>query len=162
MHKYSLGYIKDFLVKEGLKAEVATSENIVSKHIIIELEKDHKERDLKIYLTLDQEKVKKESHRKPALFLQIWMVFPFKFHDESILELARYLIIINKSLAFPGFGLSEPDQMIFYKYTLTFPNENLDLILIKNFIDLIQFLYDTYSQTIEQVAIKPTSPAVNI
>lgn len=153
MDNYSFGYIKDLLTKEGLDVTIESEiENVPMKHLRLNLGQDYKKRPLSAYIILDQEQIDKKLEAKSTVFLQIWMVFPFHFIDEMVSEVGRYLLLVNKSLAFPGFGLSEPDRSLYFKYTLTFPEGNINISLLNSFIGLVMFFYDTFSKNIEEIA----------
>lgn len=154
MESHSLGYIKDLLTKEGMDVHIVTStKDLPFKHLQLSLGNDSNGRPIIAYIFLDKRYKGEHSQKKQPLLLQFLLVFPFHFADEMVSEIGRYLLVINKSLAFPGFGLSEPDRSIYYKYTLSFPDGNIVSSFLIDFIGSIWLIYDAFSQKIEEVAI---------
>lgn len=144
MAKLTLDVLKDALKAEALSPELVNpSGKFPFPHLLVPLGKDFKNRNLELILWIDQE---------PIPCLQLIFLFPFNYTDETLTATARYLHMLNKSSAFPGFGLSEPDHALYFKYAFPFQEGPSLPSTMRSFIGLIEFLYDTYAQNIEEIA----------
>lgn len=148
MAKTTLSTLRDLLEREGLKPVLLeSSPGLPFAHLQIPLGKDFKDRNLNFVLWLDT-----QTGKNPVTLLQLIFLFPFNYIDDALPSTARYLHMINKTIAFPGFGLSEPDHAIYYKYAFPLPEGASLSQLMTSFIGLIEFFYDTYAPHIEEIA----------
>jgi hypothetical protein len=133
-----LNAIKEYLTSQEMEAKILPpSDDLPLDHLAVSLDPDYKNRKLTILMWIDSE-----------AYLQVMLLFPFHFVDETLLSTGRYLLMINKSLAFAGFGLSEPDHAIYYRYTIS----EKKVESIYNFIGFIAMIYDTFAPKIEPLA----------
>lgn len=148
-----LQQLQKIFLKNGLTAtiEKATSK-LPREHVQLSLGLDEANRARNLILfTESAETMKTKTHT--SKYLQCILLFPFHFDPHHLLPLARYLLLINITAAFPGFGLSEPDRAILFKYTLTFPEGHIIPQTLFEFVGIIEFLYDTFAPNIEKLAI---------
>lgn len=149
-----LKQLLDQLEHENLTVELAPeSQDLPFAHIKIALGPDEQKRDIVALLwpfskTLTEKVIKKEED----LFIQIFIPFPFPYVDAALLATARYILMVNKVVAFPGFGLSEPDHALYYKYTLCFPRGRINVPAIIDFLGAASFLFDAHAPLIEAIA----------
>lgn len=148
--------ITNMLLTEKMNAKIVKGSDLIKyEHIELGLGNDYKDRPISAYIWLDQQQTQSEENSdNQRMFLQILVVFPFQFKEEVVSQLGRYILVINKSLAFPGFGISEPDRSIYYKYTLTFPDGKISKSLLLDFIGLIWLIFDSFIEKIESVSNK--------
>jgi hypothetical protein len=88
-----------------------------------------------------------------AHFMQFFLVFPYDYERESTAELARLLLMFNKSAPFPGFGLSEVDKKIYYKYSLNCERGAIPIALACSIVGMITLYIDSLSPMIKSVAL---------
>jgi hypothetical protein len=130
-----LNAIKEYLTGQEMEAKILPpSDEFPLDHLAVTLDSK-----LTVWMWIDSE-----------AFLQVMLLFPFHFVDDTLLTTGRYLLMINKSLAFPGFGLSEPDHTIYYRYTLSITGKKFEPIY--NFIGFIEMIYDTFAPKIKLLA----------
>lgn len=158
MPAITLPIIKDFLSKDGMLLELLPpTTDLPLQYLKISLGKDYKNRDISAILWLETQTETAPGNatnalKSPNVFMQILFAFPFNYIESALLPTARYILMLNKTMAFPGLGLSEPDHALYYKYTLTFPEGRVQMDLLKDFIGLVQFVYDTFAPKIESIA----------
>lgn len=97
-------------------------------------------------LQAEKKKLKQET------FLQFLLFFPFFAEETSFSDLARYLLLVNKSLEFPGFGLAESDRLVYFRHLLFFPSSRVSETMILDFIGMILLLIDAFGPNIAQIA----------
>lgn len=154
MQRNMLRWMQETLSHEGINAKIINrSASIQHRHLEFQLGLDYRGRPIVALAWLDEQVLSSQEHAKnKRLFLQIMIVLPFHFEDRAVSVLSRYLHVINKSLAFPGFGLSEPDRSVYYKYTFTFPEGDILKSFLLDIIGLEWLLHDTFVARIEAVA----------
>ena len=134
---------------------ISSSESLLFPHLKIIFRNEYKNRNLSLLIWIDYQKDWSQNsinQQKPTLFLQFLLIFPFNYIESALDSTARYILLINKTIAYNGFGLSEVEKGIYFKYVLSFPESKLEENLIKGFIGLIRFLYDTYAPNLESIA----------
>jgi hypothetical protein len=150
-----LKHLSDQLAHEKLTVELAPeSRDLPFAHIKIALGPDEQKREIMALLwPFSKPHTEAKTEKKDEdLFIQIFIPFPFPYVDESLLATARYILMVNKVVAFPGFGLSEPDHALYYKYTLCFPRGRISAPAIIDFLGAASFLYDAHAPLIEEIA----------
>lgn len=86
------------------------------------------------------------------LFLNFLVTFPFSVVESAFGDISRLILMLNKILPVPGFGLSEPDHVVYYQYTLVSVDGKLDTDGFLTLIGLIVHYMQTHQQTLEEVA----------
>jgi hypothetical protein len=153
--KRNISTIKNILSAERMDVKIVKKSDIIKhEHIMLNLKEDYKDRPIYAYIWPDEQKIESEENSEEInrIYIQILVILPYKFEEEAVSQLSRYLLVINKSLAFPGFCISETDQSIFYKYTLTFPNGQISKSFLLDFIGLLWLILDSFSQKIENIS----------
>lgn len=155
----TLKALKDFFESETItsRTEKLDGENPVEV-LVLQFGQDEKGREQLIELFIEEknlvgdERKEIKSPPKKALFVHFRYVFPFEFQDESVNDLARFLLLINKTLEFPGFGISEIDRRIYYRHDLYSDSTRLREDLLKSLLGYILLIVDTFGPKLEQVA----------
>ena len=93
----------------------------------------------------------KRGESKPN-FLQIEYFYPFECMPHTVNQLARYLLLLNKTLDFTGFFLSESDHMVYFRHDLCCPNSKVDMELLKGLLGYILLTIDSCMPAIEGLA----------
>lgn len=93
-----------------------------------------------------------QEHAKLAHFLHLYLIFPFKCEPASSADLARLLLMLNKSLPFPAFGLSEIDGLIYYKNSLYCEKGAVPVALTCSLIGNLALYVDSLSPMVQAVA----------
>lgn len=88
-----------------------------------------------------------------AYFMQLFLIFPYDCEKESIADVSRLLLMFNKSLPFPGFGLSEVDQKIYYRHSLYCDNGVVPGTLTCSLVGLLTLYLDSLSPMIKSIAV---------
>lgn len=84
--------------------------------------------------------------------LQFMVTLPFQARVESEAALARQILQLNNALPLGGFGLRQPEGVIFYRAVLMLgPEAAINDKIVGETVTLISFLLDQCSQTIEAV-----------
>lgn len=119
MIPYSLSDVKNFLS---------------SKHLEM---KDQKETD-QIYamLTVDGKEYPFFVRAiEDAKLIQTIAFLPFEFKEEHVNETARLLLLFNKELSHPGFGIDEDNHVIFFRCLIPAVNGKLSETLLKTALE---------------------------
>lgn len=90
--------------------------------------------------------------QRSEYFLQFFVRLPFSVEDRAIGEVSRTILFFNKSLDLPGFGFSEVDRMVYYRYPLYTADGEVNDELMMGIVGMIMLCLDTFAPMIEQVA----------
>lgn len=116
------------------------------------LKKEASGRVWKALLHPTSQKLVYGTEQENAHFLQIFLSFPYECTAEHIHSVARLLLLLNKGLPFPAFGLSEVEGTIYYRHVLYCKNKALPTTLISSLLGMLLLYIDSLSPMIEQVA----------
>ena len=105
--------------------------------------------------------IKHEKREFPIFFrilhegelLQILSFIPTNFKDESLSDLCRFLLMLNKELDMPGFCIDEASKTIFYRLMLPTHNKELPKETLEAFLQTSQTVCRTFTPVIEAIAI---------
>lgn len=151
--------IQNFLEKQEMQCvPVPKNNDIPFDQLYIPMGVDEKGRELLLQMKIVEEDLS-ESYRlydidSPQLkFNQIhfFLALPFAVKDECVGEVARLILLLNKSFGLPGFEFSEVDRLIYFRSVLMVAEKLEELILIAAIGNLMTYV-DTFSQTLESVA----------
>jgi hypothetical protein len=149
MQESILPLLKSSLISDGISAEIVhPSAEFSFIHLRVILPNDHQDRQLQALIWI--EAINQPENNQNVLTL--YLSFPFPYQNETFLDTARYLMVINKTIPFPGFGLSEPDHTLYYRYTLVTTSGQLDVGLIKSILGLAAYYYDSFAPNLEAIA----------
>lgn len=90
-------------------------------------------------------------------FLNFLVTLPFIIFDPAYPDLSRLILMLNKVLPVPGFGMSEMDKMVYYQYTYPSINGKIDSDLILTFLALIIHYVNLHGPTFEDVGTRVKS-----
>lgn len=154
----SLDSLETFFKQESLscKVEKDTGEFPVS-YLTIDMGLDGKNRPQKIQIIPLEKEIAGRTKDSLPNFLQIKYLLPFEFLLGAENDLARYLLLINKTLDFPGFGMSESDRKVYYRYDLHCRKSLIEEELLKGLIGNILLMIDSFIPTIEKIALRQIS-----
>lgn len=166
----SLPSIKEFLEKETIicSIEKGVGEFPVD-YLMIDMGEDEKGRPQRIELFAVQKEIpetedtsgrpksdKTKGGDKPN-FLHIQYFLPFKFRDESVNNIARFLLLINKTLEFTGFGMSEVDRLVYFRNDLFCDRSKVNTELLNGLLGYVLLIVDSFSPTIERLALQEST-----
>lgn len=158
----SLAAIKEYLEAESISCSIETEEDEAPvEFLAIDMGEDEQgyQQTVQIFRTekaLIQAKGS-ETAPKPALFLHFRYIIPFRFEPEAVNDIARFLLLINKTLEFPGFGMSEVDQVIYYRHDLYCGFGQLNEDVLKGILGYLLFVVDSFTPKLQQLAARKIS-----
>jgi hypothetical protein len=85
-------------------------------------------------------------------YLQFFVMLPFAAPADRTAELSRLLLSVNLKLPLVGFGLSEPEQWIYYRTIMPCSHRELDAELVLHTIWLVFYMVERFSPIIEQLS----------
>lgn len=84
--------------------------------------------------------------------VHLFAALPFFIQPGAMADTSRLLMILNKPLDIPGFGLDEKTRLVFFRYSLISHKGQLSSRLLIAMIGTIHLLIDSLSPQIEAVA----------
>ena len=152
----SLDGLENFFKKESINCyKESDSVEFPTDYLVIDTAVDEKGRPQLIQLyVLNRDipgKVSQANDRE-ANFIQIKYIYPFEFQAEAVNEIARYVLLINKTLDFLGFCMSEVDSKIFFRCDLSCKKTLIDTELLKGMLGYILLAVDSFCPTMEKLA----------
>jgi hypothetical protein len=84
--------------------------------------------------------------------MQFSMKPQIELKDEAVVDLLRFLLLINRTAAFPGFEFSESDRAVFYRYTTIVVAEGIDPYILLTIVANITMVYLSFEKYIKAVA----------
>lgn len=88
-------------------------------------------------------------------FIQFRYFFPNRFIPEKAGELALFLLRVNQGLQFPGFGLIETDQIVYFRYDLFCTLDKMNEKILEGVLGNILMYMDNYKAEIEALSTPP-------
>lgn len=85
--------------------------------------------------------------------VQLLAFFPCQLKAETVGDVSRLLHIFNKELDIPGFGMDEVAGVVFFRCMIPMKKNKLDEQLIETFLNTIELACQTFSPTIEAIAL---------
>ncbi len=85
--------------------------------------------------------------------LQLITFIPCQMKPELAPDIARLLLMLNKELDLPGFGMDETAHAMFYRVVLPATDKTIAEKLLKLIISTIQHVCGTFSNPIAAVAL---------
>jgi hypothetical protein len=155
----NLQSIKEFLEKESITCSLEKSPEETSlDYLVLDMGEDEEGRPQLIELFAVEKEVrdfleeKKQPSSIPSNFLHIRYFFPYEFKVEAVNDIARFLFLINKTLDFTGFGMSEVDRLIYYRHDLFCQNSKVNSQTLKGILGYLLLIVDSFGPTIEQLS----------
>lgn len=131
--------IKDvykFLMNNQYNAQLQSATNQIL--ILFNVDK----RDFPFFIKMDE-----QNHT-----LSLILFMPCSMRPKAPVEVARLLHLLNKEIDLPGFGMDETANVIFYRYVLLLPAQEIDGTLLKTVIDSLARLGPSFYPLISSVA----------
>jgi Family of unknown function (DUF1790). len=160
--KINVGSIHNFLEKEGLESVVVPRDSTTPFELIyIPMGVDERGRDLLLQIKIAEEDLsgsggKRLSHGSHSSsgkchMIQILLALPFLVKDECVGEVARLILLLNKSFSLPGFEFSEVDKLIYFR-TAVMATDQLDGVVLMAVIGNLMAYVDAFADSLEDVA----------
>lgn len=160
----SLDSIKEFLEKETITCSLKNGgKELPIDYLVIDMGVDEKGRPQLIEIFAVQkdipetEGVKEQTKGNKQNFLNIQYFLPFKFRGEAVNDISRFLLLINKTLEFTGFGMSEVDRLVYFRHDLFCERSKVNTELLKGLLGYLLLMVDSFSPTIEKLALQETT-----
>jgi len=84
--------------------------------------------------------------------LQIVSTLPFQYNAGLAGDVARMILLVNKILELPGFGLSEADKACYYHYVHICPKGEINGPLLLDLLPTFIHYVDEFGPVIEDIA----------
>lgn len=148
-HKTHLQALKELLEQKGYQC---TGVDKTTPNLEVLLKVDDQKRSWKALLCPTSHKLAYGADKENAHFLQLFLQFPYSCQAKQVQSVARLLLLINKSLPFPAFGLSEVEGTIYYRHVLYCKNRAIPTTLVCSLLGMLLLYIDSLSPMIELVA----------
>jgi hypothetical protein len=141
-------------LKEALKAGGYQFSGFDSSNPNLEIDfgTDAQDRTWKLIVSPSEQKINATEGAPTAAFVNLFVEFPYSAELNSIPDLARLLLLLNKGLPFPAFGFSEIDGIIYFRHTLYCDKDEIPVPVATALIGFISLYIDSLSPMIESVA----------
>lgn len=150
MLKADLKQIQVFLEQQGMKSVlILKSDGQPVDQLFVALGVDGKERDLVLQLKIIEETLPEES--QSVCTIHFFCALPFRVPEQHAGEVARLILLLNKSFGLPGFEFSEVDGVIYFRTVVPAVKEVAESIVIVVIGNLMSNV-DTFASTLEKVA----------
>lgn len=87
-----------------------------------------------------------------AKLLQVLIFLPIEVKESTIPDLARQLLMFNKELDIPGFGLDEQSRTTFFRVMIPAHNKEIEESILENFLNTMSTVVDSFTPAISTVA----------
>ncbi len=158
MVKATLKSLKQFLESQDMKCTfIPKSEEIPIDQVFVYMGQDDSDRDLLLQIRVveqELEGVELQGVTKKNMsyhHMHFLVNLPLKINEHCIGDVARMVLLLNKSLSVPGFEFSEVDRMVYYRYVLMTSGGRFNGNIVMSIIGMIMFNIDVFSKTIEDV-----------
>jgi len=152
MIECSLTEIKDFLESQQISCKLVQSKAHPHKTLLVEMgEETIRINLIERALPAPIEEEPKQA-KETANFLYFQYFFPFGFEEKAVADLARYLLMLNRSLEFPGFGTSESDRRIYFRQELYCGFSKIQRRMILSVLGYILLMVDSFRKPIYQIS----------
>jgi hypothetical protein len=142
--------LKEILHKAQLDCSLEEATDQLPIRLLVYLGTDAKERERILEITSEQQDFTGEGGSK-YYRVQFQLLFPFKFIDNRVSQIASLICFTNRMIELPGLEMSEIDNSLFYRYTLLTIDHGLDKTLLAGIIGNIMLIADLLSDTLEGV-----------
>ena len=85
--------------------------------------------------------------------LQLLTFMPLTLQENTRLEMARVLHLLNKELDIPGFGMDETAKLIFFRAMIPTPNQKVAFNTVERYLSSIQLICQNVFPIIYAVAL---------
>ncbi|MBS0655639.1 MAG: YbjN domain-containing protein [Verrucomicrobia bacterium] len=148
-HKAHLESLKEALQQKGYQCEMVDKAH---PKLEVTLKGGGDTRIWKALLSPTSQKLGLRKESEKAHFLQLFLPFPYGCEAENVQNTARLLLLINKSLPFPAFGLSEVEGVIYYRHVLYCHHNTIPTMLVCTLLGALLLYVDSLSPMIELVS----------
>lgn len=150
---------KDKLVGLGMSFElVKATPNFDLEHFRIRLGSDERGRERwLLFHTVEEPSLVPTDEQLRDVYIQMLVELPFKTVPGAQGETARLVAFINKSMNLVQFGYSEVDGRIYMRLYQNAGDGHLSSMALQSYIGTFQLLLDSFSRTIEAVAMGESS-----
>lgn len=158
--KILLEDIKKFLERQEIPCVIVPKgHDLPSDQLYVTFGVDEKGRDLLLQIKITEEDLSdsyKLFHldKKPSKLhlVQFFLGLPFQVKADCVGEVARLILLLNKSFGLPGFEFSEVDRVIYFRSTLMVSGNDIEEMMIIATIGNLMTYVDTFSEILESVA----------
>lgn len=137
----TLPEIKKLLEKEGHEAHFQGS----TQQVYTILKHDNREFPLFVRIMEHTE------------LMQMLAFFPVSLQKESVADTARLLLLFNKELDIPGFGMDEEGGVVFFRCMINLPGKKIDPALFHQYLNTISTACKAFSPAVEAIVSRALS-----
>lgn len=158
-------YWENLLIKQGYKCQFLPKDETVGyPRLMIDLGKDHRERSRLLEMRFNHyplpisieagsvEGEKTEKMPEDQVVNHLFVALPFFVKPETFGEVSRFLMLLNKNLDIPGFGLDEETKLVFFRYGIFTYKGHQSTRLLFAMIGMITLLIDAQTPQIEAIS----------
>lgn len=134
------------------------TEDFPLPQLLVDLGTDKQDRPRALAITLQEQFFQTilESQKLQAeaayISIQFDIDFPFEMSVQTSREVACVLLFINRLIDLPGFGMSETDNQIYFRYVLLAQEKAVDKPLLLGIVGTIMLAMDLFGELIESAA----------
>lgn len=160
MIKSDIKSIQEFLEKQGMKCVYTPSSDISPfDQLYVPMGVDDQQRDLLLQIRVIEEDLAEAQQlfklpSKPSKhhIVQLYCGLPFAVKPEHAGDVARLILLLNKSFGLPGFEFSEVDNLVYFRHVIL-AVEQLDELILMIIIGNMMRYIDTFSLPLERVGV---------
>ncbi len=150
MIEISLNSLKTFYESVGMSCVLQSQDSLNWLEIRMGVDEAKRPKTL-VLLVIEKDS---SSEQNFGYFIQFRYLFPFTVQKETIPEMARFILLLNKVIEFPGFGFSESDGKVYFRHDLHSCIKRINEDLLKGVLGYILFMIDSYGPVMESLAEK--------
>lgn len=90
-------------------------------------------------------------------FLQLLAFIPCELKKQYVADLARFLLMLNKEIDLPGFGMDEVAGAVFYRLMIPVHKKEIPADLLKQLVNTIENVCKMFATPIQAVAYGSTT-----
>lgn len=160
MLKINLNSLENFFSSQEFVCTVLpASSEVPMDYLFVHIGDDLKDRDLIVQINITEQLVDKEDRvtsieeePEDLYHLQLLLQFPFDVSLDQLGDLARLLLLINKSSGIPGLELSEPDRKVFWRHVMLVKDEEIDPYILISLVGSLLMTVNVFGDFIESIA----------
>jgi hypothetical protein len=153
MLPFDLKKICRWLANEGFDCDVIKEDLVTHEdQIMLNAGNDDHGRNLFFYLKFLEGQEKPENEEEKRYLLQFFLPFPIKIEEGSQSELARYLMMMNKTIEFPCLGMCEFNKIVFFRYVYLCAAKGVNTEAILTNLAMALLVWDLFGDNIEELA----------
>lgn len=99
-----------------------------------------------------EEVVEREDEGSTLRLLHFVSIFPVTASSAGAVELMRFLMLLNATVAFPGFVLDERNGKVLFRHVAVVPESGIDMQVVERVLSAVSVLQDTFAEPLVALA----------